>query len=514
MAGGETKDQAANAGGDRFTWNIEVALSGGGFRASAFSLGALLYLVHSHLNTRVVSIASVSGGSITNGFVASRCDDYASKTTDIQTFKLLAGLIARRIAFAGMWRSPFVWLYLAVLTALLLTILMIIAGAILNLSALALPVGVSLLALAMVLAYFRGAPVAWWMGWTFFGFPWWRTSLKDLSVKADSSLKTVDHVFCATDLNNSLPIFFSTRGGGRVLTRAYGMAELPNLSVARAVRASAAFPPAFPPVHLPLPRKWDLPPLSRYPSITRPRSVWLTDGGPYNNLGTDWSGLRHHIYDLTDWGGDEVRYPRRSRFGDIQLVIDASQPAPPARLWRLHLPGFAIFAYLVRVMNVMYGSTVSARTEDAVDVAKVQMITHPHKWKLLRTVGSDPTTSNRPLTLVAPCASLPTELSYEWEIPRLGGGAFGDRATEYISEMEKVRAQRILGKLWPDGKRVPTTLRSLGAETTLRLIVHGYLMTREVLTVALEEPHQRPDVPNAAWFEELIQHRRVGQSGQ
>ena len=39
-----------------FPHTIEVALSGGGLRATVFSLGALLYLVHAGLNTRVRNI--------------------------------------------------------------------------------------------------------------------------------------------------------------------------------------------------------------------------------------------------------------------------------------------------------------------------------------------------------------------------------------------------------------------------------------------------------------------------
>jgi NTE family protein len=43
---------------------LGVALSGGGFRATVYGLGALLYLVDSGLNKQVTSISSVSGGSI------------------------------------------------------------------------------------------------------------------------------------------------------------------------------------------------------------------------------------------------------------------------------------------------------------------------------------------------------------------------------------------------------------------------------------------------------------------
>lgn len=53
---------------------LGVALSGGGVRASLFALGALTYLVDSRECERVTEISSVSGGSITNAFVAQRCD--------------------------------------------------------------------------------------------------------------------------------------------------------------------------------------------------------------------------------------------------------------------------------------------------------------------------------------------------------------------------------------------------------------------------------------------------------
>jgi hypothetical protein len=44
-------------------------MSGGGHRATLFVLGALIYLVDAKANEGVTSIASVSGGSLTNGLV-------------------------------------------------------------------------------------------------------------------------------------------------------------------------------------------------------------------------------------------------------------------------------------------------------------------------------------------------------------------------------------------------------------------------------------------------------------
>ena len=64
-----------------FAVNIGVAVSGGGHRATAWAIGAVAALVDSGLNRDVVSVASVSGGSIANGTLAcaeTELSDYES----------------------------------------------------------------------------------------------------------------------------------------------------------------------------------------------------------------------------------------------------------------------------------------------------------------------------------------------------------------------------------------------------------------------------------------------------
>ncbi|MEQ1912629.1 MAG: patatin-like phospholipase family protein, partial [Vicinamibacterales bacterium] len=76
--------------------DIEVALSGGGVRASAFSLGVLMYLLDAGLGERIRQVSSVSGGSITNGFLA-------NLLTEQQTISDASlGDFARRLAHAGL----------------------------------------------------------------------------------------------------------------------------------------------------------------------------------------------------------------------------------------------------------------------------------------------------------------------------------------------------------------------------------------------------------------------------
>src|SRR5712691_7171640 len=52
--------------------SIGLALSGGGFRATLFHLGAIRRLHELRILPKVTTVSSVSGGSILNGFLASR----------------------------------------------------------------------------------------------------------------------------------------------------------------------------------------------------------------------------------------------------------------------------------------------------------------------------------------------------------------------------------------------------------------------------------------------------------
>src|SRR6266542_3342500 len=86
---------------------IGVSLSGGGHRASLFGLGALLYLVDAGKNREVTSIASVSGGSLTNAFVAQTMD-FRQVTPEQfeEAMKPFATQLARKGTFQGRYLTP------------------------------------------------------------------------------------------------------------------------------------------------------------------------------------------------------------------------------------------------------------------------------------------------------------------------------------------------------------------------------------------------------------------------
>jgi len=65
---------------------IGLCLSGGGFRASFFALGALRYLAESQALERVVAVSAVSGGSIAAAAVADRWTDYQAAGGGAEAF--------------------------------------------------------------------------------------------------------------------------------------------------------------------------------------------------------------------------------------------------------------------------------------------------------------------------------------------------------------------------------------------------------------------------------------------
>jgi hypothetical protein len=79
---------------------VGVALSGGGHRASVWAAGLLLYLADAGRNGDVGVIASVSGGSITNGVVAQQMDYRQARTDEVRDG---LGPLLHHIAYTGLF---------------------------------------------------------------------------------------------------------------------------------------------------------------------------------------------------------------------------------------------------------------------------------------------------------------------------------------------------------------------------------------------------------------------------
>ena len=508
----------------KFSEELEIALSGGGFRATAFGLGVLLYIVDSRLNQRVKSIVSVSGGSITNGFVASECDFAALK--DKENFRRIAAELAQIISGKGKY-SGF-WLvsrpYLAILflsgaalfawfTNMIITLFALIGWDV-ELRQISIDELIMFLIVALLwgtAALLRGELVRRWILRLFFH--------KKLITLGLLKNRCVDHVFCATDLTSSVPIFFSTKGGGRVFSERYGRGEGKDIPIAMAVAASAAFPPLIPPMRLKLGGR------GFGSSEIVPHYIYLSDGGVWNNLGTDWSRLRSPILTAEmNWiknthTSDEpnavIKSLQNCPMGGVLLIANASKPEKRKNLFMIKIPVLSFITTLIRVLNVTVNSTVEARSADIERTARMRMLNDPDRWELgqdaqrpKNTVWGENIGTDPPLAVMVEMTRKPGETASSYKM--IGGlMQWEQRPDEYEQELEAP-----LHKLKPllEGEDiVPTTLDNLGPHDTLRMIVLGYLNARETLSVAFSN-HNPPPIPNRKWFDDLLVPGRIGGS--
>jgi predicted acylesterase/phospholipase RssA len=332
--------------------SIGLALSGGGVRATLFTLGALLSLVDSGRNRQVVEMTSVSGGSITNAYVAQRCDfsEVGQKDFDPIARDLISavttGLVPRRLVLAlyGVtgaivvslvgfsWPTPLPWL---------VDLLICVAY------------GFGLLLRGVVLAKLLGRKLFAGAG---------------LPQSLGEQRGAVNHVFCTTDLNSTLPVYLLTRKPFLVspVWGCAGSEDGGGLDFTTAVRASAAFPGGLPPrrvrtAGMVLQRDtsgWaERIGRLRFRDVDPEdvRALYLSDGGVWNNLGTDWylPETRRHVT-----AAARLSLPSSSSV----VVVDATPPpAATENLRYLRFPWLAELLSIGRVIKAMYASTIEAR---------------------------------------------------------------------------------------------------------------------------------------------------------
>lgn len=509
-----------------FSWTLEVALSGGGLRASAYALGALLYLVHSGLNAKVRNISSVSGGSITNAFVACGCDFHS---VEFPEFLKVAGFLAEKIAYRGLLQRWESWAWAAAVA--------IIAAA----SALDLIFEPSQFALAGIAPTLALLVLLYWRSWPI--YRWMRSLLRQDATLGSVQSRDVDHVFCATDLKFGQPFFFSTADSGRLFSTVYGLARTPGVPVVKAVRASAAFPPFIPPLALKVEAEWayeqGMMPLT---SVT-PVRLWLTDGGAFNNFGTEWHRMRRELrtaefinraFERTNGNGSvkddftlEAWYG--SRYGQVQLIVDASRLGAASHMRSLGIPIVGFFTYVRRTMDVMYASTLAGRSDWPELTASFRMKSYPWKWlaslknsELVERIfenhpqpydeNADSDSIDRGALSLYVLHSRPfNDIAKFWSVADFYHGKAQYERMFRWPDTNKAAA-KAMGSHWPwtgetefvrpKNEEVPTTFRKLGKDRTLKLIIEGYLKTREVLFWSFR--YAGPPIPELKVFESLL----------
>lgn len=361
-----------------------VALSGGGHRATLATLGALLALVDRGLGPKIMQIASVSGGSITNAFVAQRCqlgklqfgelDHIATElaTTIIRkgvlTKSWIVALVVASIVLA-IFAGKFVFSLLVPWTSLSVTI-GVISGATVFIA--------------------NGLLVEWLLDRRYFRVR--NPSSKGMGRARLSSLsgRPIDHVFCMTDLVLGLPVYASSQHGGMIWRRLtpdsgtnfkstiFQTFSGGQLSLAEVVRASAAFPGIAP-------RRMRIPPDPQIELVAKlPTLAFLADGGIWNNLATHVLREDHFIGNYATWDNGVLRPIGNAPAAMPLLCVNGSAPHIPTRSWMFQIPGVALFKSLFQVTQIQNTNTVLPRISSMIKAFNSRV------WRTQRAEHLDP----------------------------------------------------------------------------------------------------------------------------
>lgn len=319
------------------TDEIHLAFSGGGYRAAAFCLGVLAYLIDRKLTSKIRSISSVSGGSFLNLFIDQHTElvsiDRSAGRALVNDFALK--LATRSLYFAGPIVSAFTIALIVGSVAIVVSTTMMLFCAIggwnqlFKLSAIGVGTGCALIffllrvrnrIFLLALQNVFGITRSWGAG----------RGLGETN-------PTCQHVACATDLVRGEPVVFGADG---TRSPSRGLSKL-AIDPLRAMAFSAAFP--F------LTHPFVLKAMHLFPSsdIGANDQLALVDGGIINNLGTQW------------W--EPVSGGIAPTFGQLQIamVVDASIRLPRWPLAKLFPWGN--LGAVSRIVGLIYSNSVRPR---------------------------------------------------------------------------------------------------------------------------------------------------------
>ncbi len=439
---------------------IGVTMSGGGHRASLFGLGVLLYLADAGKMKDVTSIASVSGGSITNGYVAQTLDITAAN--DGSAFESAMRPFAQQLAQRGsLFASWVTWAFLAVL---------VVTG----LAALAGPWFVPVAGIVQFVI-FLAALLAWtgfvasrrsWIAARAFRTVFFSPNGKPTLLRDVNG--PVDHVICATEMQSAEQLYFAKTF---VYGYRYGLGSPGDLMLHDAVQASACLPGAFPARWLrtsrhgfrygadevhpddPCPDPEDRP-------AKRPAFMVLTDGGVYDNMGDQWAlGFRGR---RACWPDLETTH---SEPHDL-VVVNSSAGLGWSELKRSIVPGIGELLTLLKVKDVLYDQTTATRR---------RLLGDRSRRALAGTEGMRVGLINIPQS--------PFDVAAAFAVGHGPAAERGVAVTEALGDTSP---------RWTADARanstVKTSLSKMGVDVSARLLHHAYVLAMSNLHVLLDYP--------------------------
>ena len=438
---------------------IGVAMSGGGHRASVWGTGVLAAVVDAGLGRDVVSVSSVSGGSITNGVVAQNLD-LRTATPDQFDAAVRDSLInyARVGLFpAGPLTKRYLRLLIATLVVAVVLVVVLLAAFVaaaaswINGAAAAVVLGaLGILALiawagTAVLVARRGTVVRSALARTHFG-----GDRRSLGTRLDEVVRDVNHVFLTTDLEAGDQFYLAPRFlyGFRE-----GIADPADTAttIAAAVQASAGLPGAFPPIILEtgtFRRPWSVP--GDAPEDL-PRRVILSDGGVYDNMADQWeAGLADRIGRWPELGAIQ-------RPAEVLIVANSSAGWGWDPFGSTRWPKREITA-LMRNQGVQYDVSTSRR-----------------RRALVQTWMDNERRASGQQGVIVMIDRSPYVVADAFAREQGERGARAREAVQFLGDDTEARAA------WARRARsnasVPTVLGALGIDETLDLLEHAYTST-------------------------------------
>lgn len=430
---------------------LGVAMSGGGHRASAWGAGVLAAVVDAGLGDDLVSVSSVSGGSITNGVVAQNVD---LRTASAGDFDAAIGPALNSYAEVGLFpNGPLTKGYflqvkvVGVLTAACLIGLIVLAvvgifagGSTLGwiTGAVALLFAISLAVLLWLLRR-RGDVVLSATARTHFD-----GGKRSLGTPLASIDRPINHVILTTDLEAADQFYLAP-------DFLYGFREgvadpaSAGTALAQAVQASAGLPGAFPPIRLhtgTFDRPWQLD-----EPATPPTEVWLSDGGVYDNMADQWEN------------GIEGRIRRWPELANIQEPADLLIVANASKGWEWEdftstsWPGLELMG-LRRVQSVQYDVSTARRRR-----ALVQ------RWRTSERDGE----GQRGVIVMIDRSP--------WRVAAAFARGSGDMAVRANEALEFLGDEDKWDELAKANAKVGTVLDAIGTKQTVDLMEHSYTTT-------------------------------------
>lgn len=423
---------------------IGVAVSGGGHRAALFGLGALMYLADSGMNREVTSIASVSGGGLTNGYAAQEVDFTTVSGPEFEVaMKPLASRIAQRGTVFASWMT---WAFLLVAVVILLGVVAVWFAP--------WPIWVRIVTFVIGLLV-----LAWWASL--------RSHLCELVFRSQLYNKAgkptllrqintkIDHVFCVTDLHAGEHVYFS---GRFVCAYRFGWGSPNEAPLSFAVQAAAALPGAFSP-RWPRTKPYGFQ-LPQDAKATEAQRMTLVDGGVYDNMADQWT---------------QRVQSRNERWRDLHpnlnvpteaIVVNASAGLTFGSTALLAVPILGEILALKRDESVLYDNGTSVRRRTLIE-----------RFRLAKESGRD---LDGCLVHIADSPFVVPDSFAK------GNGPGRGRALDVITRLGDTR------KEW-DARvartpAVKTSLSKLGTDDAADLLFHAYVLAMANLHVVLGYP--------------------------